>query len=145
MFVLILPTLVVALPIILIETIKKEKFDSYGERFGLSLVAYVAIFILISLGAASCWPWFTYEKDSFIYFCAQFGVMLALMGSLVGIYYLFVWIVNSIKDKILYTKNEEGRKVYREKRESRPNIVIEFIKAKYKNYCPRVEWYNQKS
>jgi hypothetical protein len=48
MFVLILPTLVVALPVILIETIKKEKFDSYGERFGLSIVAYVAIFILIS-------------------------------------------------------------------------------------------------
>ena len=144
MFVLILPTLVVALPVILIETIKKEKFDSYSERFGLSIVAYVAIFILISLGAASCWHWFTYEKDTFIHFCAQFGVMLALMGSLVGTYYLFVWVVNSIKDKILYTKNEEGRKVYRERREPRPNIIVEFVKAKYEKNCPRVEWFNQK-
>jgi hypothetical protein len=137
--------MILALPVILIETIKKEEFTTYSERFGLSIVAYIAIFILISLGAASCWPWFTYEKNTFIHFCAQFGVVLALMGSLVGIYYLFVWIVNSIKDKILYTKNEDGRKVYRPKKEAKPNIIVEFIKAKYEKNCPRVEWFNQKS
>ena len=144
MLILILPTAIISLPIILIETIKKEEFTTYSERFGLSFIAYVLIIALISIGAAACWPWFTYSKNSFLDNCAHLGVMMFVFGFAYGIYSLLKWIFNSISDRITYTTNDEGRKVYRERREPRPNIIVEFIKAKYEKNCPRVEWFNQK-
>lgn len=144
MLILILPTAIISLPVILIEILKKEEFTTYGERFGLSFIAYVLIIALISLGAAACWPWFTYEKESFFDFCAHLGTMMFVFGFVYGIYSLLKWIFNSIRDRIVYTTNNEGRKVYRPSREPRPNIIIEFIKAKYEKNCPRLEWFNQK-
>ncbi len=37
----------------------------------------------------------------------------------------------------VYGKLSSGKKVYKEKS---PNILSEFVKAKYKKYCPRIDW-----
>jgi hypothetical protein len=57
---------------------------------------------------------------------------LVLLGSV-----LAAWIIVSFKEKYDDIMDSRGRKP---RKEPKPNLIVEFLKAKYHRYCPQITW-----
>jgi hypothetical protein len=110
-----------------------------GERMFHSVVVYLLIFVLLAMGAAVATLFTTLYKGTFfgeIWFGGVvFWILLIGFGIIEGIKALIEYIKDSRK-----VYDEDGYRVYPDKK---PNLLIEFFKAKYNKYCPKIEWYNQ--
>jgi hypothetical protein len=72
-----------------------------------------------------------YTKDSLFFYFSMVGFVIWMSIIIFLIIHLTTFIINKIK----YRRN-----LINDDNENKPNIVIEFIKAKYNNYCPKIDW-----
>jgi hypothetical protein len=139
MYVLIIPYFIVSLPCLISDY--KEYFDSkkyywqsFNERFFVGLAFYFILFIIFLMLTALSHIFINYTKDSLFFYFSMVGFCFWLLG----IVFLIIHLITSISNKIKYRRNLINDDD--DDNEKKPNIVIEFIKAKYNNYCPKIDW-----
>jgi hypothetical protein len=145
MYLTIIPYFLVSLPVQVITKFRKKEIS---ETIGYTFFFYVLIFflivfislpvVLLSNGYPNLF-WETIFPASVVIWTA-----LLVFGVYVGIKYLKDQYEESKKmydefGGVYYGVDEFNRKIY--VRPSKPNILVEFIKAKYNKYCPKINWY----
>lgn len=102
-----------------------DRQDTYfNEGFKLSLVINILLICVVSMVGV----WFNYHNRVFFIF----GILGYMVLVVVGAYFISEW-----RKKRSVNKNNPYK-------EPRPNILVEFIKAKYNRYCPKIEWDSKK-
>jgi hypothetical protein len=108
-----------------------------GERLGISVGIYIALFILATLISAIAALFIKVEKDTLFEFLVVGGCLfwtgLIIIGGIEGVKYLREY---STTDKSYYSETE-NKWVYEK---TKVNLTTEFIKAKYNKYCPKIDW-----
>ena len=135
------PYSLVCLPMIVLElTDKGYKYSdtSTGKRIGMSVVAYFMLLAITSMVALICAFFVSPEKGSFYLSLSTLGAMMwviAIVISVVEGYKAFKdW---NYRRKIKYDEN--GRRIYTELK-PKTYLIVEFAKAKYNKYCPKIDW-----
>jgi hypothetical protein len=127
--------------IVLELTDKGYKYSdtSTGKRIGMSVVAYFLLLAIASMVALICAFFVSPEKDSFYLFLSTLGAMIwviAIVISVVEGYKAFKdW---NYRRKIKYDEN--GYRIWNEPKQEKTYLVVEFAKAKYNKYCPKIDW-----
>ena len=67
------------------------------------------------------------------------GVMVWVIAIGFGIYYGVKSLAEYIKESRI-PRDEYGRIILPEPKEKKPNLIVEFVKAKYGQYCPKIDW-----
>jgi hypothetical protein len=139
MWILIVPYTILSLPYIVVYK-GKDNSDSFGEKPVTGFFIYCILGLVLSmLFSISIFFVGFYPKDTFLLNFQTLGSLLWMIAILFGGYCLIIWLVEKYKDsKIKYDEN--GVRIFRPKNEKDPNILIEWIKASYNKYCPRIEW-----
>lgn len=141
-WVLLIPVVVITLPVTLgeIRSLKQSNYEKYNlsMRFGMSFLIYLIIFLVFVLLTPLSLFFTTVEYNSVLGSFVVGGVM----GWVLIICCSIGWVYGKVRDHIRNKKrnaqwDNDGKRIIRGKR---PNIIIEFIKAKYNRYCPKIEW-----
>ena len=107
----------------------------------IGILMYTAVFCVFCLGVTISSIWITYYQGTNLYgfYVSGFIIMFGLL--VVGIILLFRELKERRRQKRrerLY--DEEGNYIYSEYEPEKPNIFVEFIRAKYNKYCPKIDW-----
>lgn len=140
MYIVIVPYSIFCLPIVIWELFDKgyENGDRQcGERIGLSIGVYIALFVATCLSSAIGWFFFDYTKDSFWEVTAVGGVLFWAVGIGICAWQLFKYLGEKAVENKHYYDEEKGEYVTIK---SKPTLVAEFVKAKYNKWCPRIDW-----
>ena len=141
-----IPYSLVCLPMVIMElTDKTYKYgdNSTGKRIGMSTIIYFMIFLLSSMISLICAFFISPEKDSLYLYMASLGAMIWVVAIVVG----GVEGYKAFKDwnyrrKIKYDEN--GYRIWDQPKEEKTYLVVEFAKAKYNKYCPKIDWVDKK-
>ena len=122
--------------------------DSPGERFFLGLIAWVILCICVAVLSPIVLFWATPEKDSVLWNLISAGFAVWVSIIILGITLLYRHIKEKRDDAKWKNRNEGRQSIYDENghwvgyryEEPKPNVLLEFIKAKYNKYCPKIEW-----
>ena len=125
------------IPVYIIKKISKDtETGSLGVKALIGFLLYVALLFLFSIGVFISSIWITYRINTIMYQLFVGGgivlTVICLGSSYIGITYLIKYMKNK---SIKYDEN--GIKVTAQEN---PNLVAEFIKAKYNKYCPKINW-----
>jgi len=116
---------------------------STGKRIGIGALVYILIFFAGCMLSSIGWFFVLPAKDSFYYFAGTVGVLLwaaAIVVSVIeGFKALKEW---NYRRKIKYDEN--GYRIFNFHKEEKSYLVVEFAKAKYKKYCPKIDWVDKK-
>lgn len=142
-----IPYSLVCAPIIIMELFDGDGYryddNSTGKRIGFSALAYFMLFCVICMISFIGWFFVTPEKDSFYMFLGTVGGMIWIVSIIVGViegYKVFKeW---NYRRKIKYDEN--GWRIYDSHKEEKTYLVVEFVKAKYNKYCPKIDWIDKK-
>jgi hypothetical protein len=148
MWIMIIPIGIISLP----TTLVKNDLDSWGERFSFTFFLWVFMFIVfIMLFSPITYFFFGWFPRNTVFESWQIlGIVLwgglALIGSIFGI----IRLITRRREKkrnlnLKYIWDEHGDYIENPNYapyEKKPNITIEFIKAKYNKYCPKIDWEN---
>jgi len=114
--------------------------------FGIALG--LCLYLVACLGVFISAAWITYYKPTLLYnmYCAGGVIAIAvpIIAAIFGTFYL----IGIYKDKkrerdYQYMWDENGNYIPLEDRVyPKSNIIVEFIKASYKKYCPKIDWKN---
>ena len=149
MWITILPFTLITLPAQVITKFNKKTF---GESFGYTFAFYFVSFVLMVLAALPISFFTTFAVggfwDNMRNGSILFWFLVIVVALCCTIKYLFIWIKEGVK---LYDNNgdryygydSEGNKIYYKTK--KPNIVAEFIKAKYNKYCPKIDWQDERN
>jgi tellurite resistance protein TehA-like permease len=140
MYLVLIPYVIVCLPVVLIDLFSKEQngmADNHGSRFFASVVMYIGLFVVASLLYSPTLFWFMNEKESFFGILQFTGAVFWVIGAFVGFIFLIMVSYKAIQSKIL-----DMRFPYNIG-EKKPSLVVEFVKAKYNKYCPKIDWEDQ--
>jgi apolipoprotein N-acyltransferase len=96
---------------------------------GVLLYGFGFMFFLICVFISSYW--ITYYQGTSMYQFYIFGGLITLILGVASGYLLVKYLINNRKFK---------RKFNNEYVEQTPNLVVEFVKAKYNKYCPKITW-----
>jgi hypothetical protein len=139
---IVIPYSLFCIPVILMELFDKtyEVTDnSTGKRIGYSLLTYFLLFLAVCMLSFVGLFFIEPEKDSFYGFMGTIGALLWVTGIIIGI----IEGVKAFKEwnrtrKIKYDEN--GYRIWNQPKEEKTYLVVEFAKAKYNKYCPKIEW-----
>lgn len=141
-----IPYSLVGLPSIIMEITDKDyKYNdvSTGKRIGIGALVYILIFFVGCMLSSIGWFFVLPAKDSFYYFAGTVGFLLwvvtIVIGVIEGFKALKEWNYNR---KIKYDEN--GWRIYDSHKEEKTYLVVEFAKAKYNKYCPKIDWIDKK-
>lgn len=110
-----------------------------GERLGISVLFYGIIFILFLMINVIVRVFVDYDPNSNFSNLLGPGIMIWVIVICVGVYEGVNALVKHIKQsRIKYDK--DGYRIYPEAKEKKPNLIIEFVRAKYGKYCPKIDW-----
>lgn len=125
-FLVLIPNFVLQLPLLISDLFTTDKFEENkpGEYRMFGLISWITL-VLTGLYIYSVIHWFkmmfnAYSYDQGLAICGI--IITSIFVGIIAIWRLFVY----LKDR-----------PYKEKQ---PSIVKEFIKAKYNNYCPKIDW-----
>ena len=93
--------------------------------------------MLISLGVNILF----YFVTSMVGMWFDFSNQALLVGGIVGwglAVAFFIFVLH--EEGYFERKRKHKPPTYKEPKEAKPNILIEFIKAKYNKYCPKINW-----
>ena len=110
-----------------------------GERFGISLLLNGIIMMLFLMINVVVWFFVDYTPKSIFSELLGPGAMLWVVAIGFGIYYGIKALHEYIKEKRI-PRDENGYRIYPEYKEKKPNLIVEFAKAKYGKYCPKIDW-----
>lgn len=145
MWIFILPISIISAPLIIA---KQKQADWFVRIIGgifiwfLVFVAFLALFPITYF----FWGWFSPNTTFRIWQGTGIFIWMLMIvcSAILGTFYLitryrdkkrssqYEWVWDDYGD---YVRNHKYR-LYEEK----PNILIEFIKAKYNRYCPKIDW-----
>jgi hypothetical protein len=137
-----LPLFVSTLPYEIIYFKSRENDEKISNRIFVSFIIclfFWAAFCLLSVFSLI----FGYRPvhESGMYYSIGTGILGWLIIIPIVSYHGIKYLIQKAKEpKRIY--DEEGRLVIQGKR-TKPNIVVEFVKAKYNKYCPKIEWKNE--
>jgi hypothetical protein len=139
---IVIPYSLFCVPFILMELFDKNyKFtdNSTGKRIGYSLLTYSLLFFVGCMLSSIVWFFIQPEKGSFYNFMGALGFLLWVASIIIGVvegYKAYKeWNYNR---KIKYDEN--GYRIWNQPKEEKTYLVVEFVKAKYNKYCPKIEW-----
>jgi hypothetical protein len=138
----IVPYSLVCLPMIVLElTDKGYKYsdNSTGKRIGMSTIVYFILFAISSMVSFICVFFVSPEKDSFYLYLSTIGAVIWVIAIVIGVvegYKVFTeW---NYRRKIKYDEN--GYRILNPPKQEKTYLVVEFAKAKYNKYCPKIDW-----
>lgn len=108
----------------------------------LGFLIYGAIFIIASLFVFFSAYWITYYEKDILYGMYVGGLVAFVIGLGASIAFGIKYLIDKRKEKLKefiwdefgdYVKNPDYI-------EPKPNLLAEFIKAKYHKYCPKIDW-----
>lgn len=106
--------------------------NSVGKRLGYGIGIYFMLFVGWCLLSVFSLLFTTVESKTFLEFCVILGTLFWFILIFIGLIGL---VERNKQRKIKYDEN--GRRIWEE---PKPNLFIEFIKAKYNKHCPRIDW-----
>ena len=131
------------IPIWIIEKFDKGNSDIpvIGKAF-VGSILYGCLFLVFCMGVTISSIWITYYQKT-VWFQWYIGGFLVMFGLLVaGVILLFrMWKDKRYQKRLDSSWDENGNYIPIEDR-VKPNIIIEFVKAKYNRYCPKITWKN---
>jgi hypothetical protein len=110
-----------------------------GERLGISVGVYIALFAITALISAIVALFIKVDKGSWFEF-------LVVGGCLFWAALIVIGVIEGVKHLREYTTTNDS--YYDEQQDkwvvkkTKVNMTAEFIKAKYNKYCPKIDWYN---
>ena len=105
----------------------------------IGLIVYLALYLIFCVGVTISSLWLTYSKDSSWYgryIVGWIGIVSTLICLI--IYGIMEWKKQLHIKKIERRYDAEGN--YLPIEDEKPNIIVEFVKAKYNKYCPKIDW-----
>jgi len=138
MWFFILPYTILSLPIILID-LRMEEERSTWERAGMGFIFWFILAMIICMLS-----WFGLffakpEKNGIWSFMLVSGFIGWGASIVLGIVALFKWAREKWENRhVKYDAN--GRRIWERVKEKEPSIIVEFVKAKYNKYCPKIDW-----
>ena len=139
MYFAIIPYTLFSIPVLLINAFTKEGFENPWQRLGFSALIYVFLFLGWSILFVPYYfyTWGAVDAVGFWEALVSIGVLLWIVGILAGAYYLLKFVFKMFSRGVVAAVDSiKPSKDVREK----SNMLAEFIKAKYKKYCPKIEW-----
>lgn len=124
-----LPSMVLLIPFLIVATFNKNAlFFVKDNKYGAILVGfilYIALFVLmcIIIFFLTLFNVIPYVDGSNIAHLQIWGGIFSFFGFVSGIVYLSKYLAERKKTKV-----------------KQPNIITEFVKAKYNKYCPKIDW-----
>jgi hypothetical protein len=135
-YIIALPVLVLTLPYELIRLFKKDKEEMdmpLLPRIISTVVFAIALFVIAALLAPiSLFFGYSPIESSGFNSMINGGIFLWFIGGIVGLVYGITYLVDKYKNRSKVIKEAKSE-----------NIVVEFVKAKYNKYCPKIEWVNK--
>jgi hypothetical protein len=146
-WILVIPYGIFTLPsILLFELFSKDYKNGdkkTGERFAISLAIYIGLFLLLCMISAITTMFITLHHGTLFGEIWAAGILIWVVIIAVSIFFGIKALIEYIKDgRKVYDEN--GYRIYSKTKEKKPRIIIEFIKAKYNSYCPKIDWTNNK-
>ena len=141
-FVLAIPIFVLTLPFEIIRLFAKTTREDFNDVpiWGRLFMSALTILFLICVAAVlvpiSLFFGYVPEQGTLIEDLFILGTFIWIVAFIFGSIRLFEY----LKDR--YDSNSGNRKRNKVKGD---NIVVEFAKAKYNKYCPKIEWVNNKT
>jgi hypothetical protein len=124
---------------------KLDKSDTAGipviGKAFIGAILYACLFLVFCIGVTISSMWVTYYTGT-IWWQWYIGGFIVMFGLLV---FGVILLARMLKDRRYQKRLEErwdenGNYIPRE--ENKPNLLIEFVKAKYNRYCPKITWKN---
>lgn len=140
MWLLIVPYSILSLPVIIIERLDRSRCHSTGERAGMGFILWFITFMLICMITLIA-PIFIGlpTKDTLYMQLFATGTIGWLFAITIGIYQGIQYLKRKWERRnIKYDAN--GYRIWDEPVEKQPNIIVEFVKASYNKYCPKIDW-----
>jgi hypothetical protein len=145
MYLTIIPYTLISIPVVVYDLFDKQYENGdrkTGERLGISVGVYIALFILATLISAILALFIKVEKNTLFEFLVVGGCLfwtgLIVIGVIEGVKHLREY---STTDKSYYSETEK-KWIYEK---TKVNLTTEFIKAKYNKYCPKIDWVSNES
>jgi hypothetical protein len=138
MWILIIPYTILALPYIFTMGKLDPIGNSFGEKPGSGIVLWLMIYLFSVMVFSLSLFWYSFPEGTYFSSMQILGILLWMLGLAVLLYNGIIWAIEKYKrSKIKY--DEDGYRIW-EHAEEKPSIIIEFIKAKYNKYCPKINW-----
>ena len=102
-----------------------------GAKAVMGALLYGFVFMIFMIGVFISSFWVTYYIKTTMYqfyFCGGFITLI------LGVTGIVLWV------KYLIDNRKYKRKFNNEYVEEKPNLIVEFVKAKYNKYCPKITW-----
>jgi len=125
--IILIPNFIIQLPILIYHIFQDKedyKSDTAKDNRGIGTGIWLGLIVL------SGYLYLHYHMVKAVFNAYSYDSDLAAIGTIIDIVFLLVFLV------LWYS---EWRKA-NPKEEKPPGVVQEFIKAKYNNYCPKLEW-----
>jgi protein-S-isoprenylcysteine O-methyltransferase Ste14 len=112
----------------------------------MGFLMYGIIYFLISFGVFISAYWITYYEGSLGFNLYGSGAIITVVAGVA----LIIWGIITLKNRIRDRRTK--RTIWDEELweyvpnpdyvEPRPNLLVEFVRAKYNKYCPKIDWKN---
>jgi hypothetical protein len=141
-YILFIPWSIISLP----TRVFHIEADNGAERFITSIFGWSVTCVLLCMIFSVTAFWGFYDEKTFLGGIQRTGICSFLAISSVSLIFGIIHLVKCIQDK----KRENHKQFIWDNFgnyiknpayvEPRPNIIKEFIKAKYNKYCPKIDW-----
>lgn len=146
-WILVIPYGIFTLPSILLFELFSKGYKNgdkkTGERFAISVAIYIGLFLLLCMGSAIATMFTTLHRGTFFGEIWLVGIMIWFVIIVCSIWFG----IKSLIEYIQYSRrvyDEDGYRIYGKPKDEKVRIIIEFIKAKYNSYCPKIDWTDKK-
>ena len=125
-----IPNFILQLPILFCNLFTNKTKDNPKEQRENGFFIYMGLVFLFIYCIG------TYNMIKAMFNCYSYNEDLADSGVIIN--GLILTVLTTILCCIL--KNKHDERIYDDIGEKEPNIIKEFIKAKYHKYCPKIDW-----
>ena len=140
MYLTFIPYVWLSIPVVVYDLFDKQYKNGdrkVGERLGISMGVYIALFIFVTLISAILALFIKVEKDTLFEFLVVGGCLfwagLTIIGVIEGVKHLREY---STSDDSYFDEQQDKWVT----KKAKVNMTAEFIKAKYNKYCPKIDW-----
>jgi ABC-type transport system involved in multi-copper enzyme maturation permease subunit len=143
---------VILSPILLPTWIVRKVTNDFDENVPIGpyalmgLLIYGAIFAVIGIGVFISSYWITYYQQTLGYSFYVTGEAITIIGSIGSITWGILELKSRIRDRrtkrTIWDDNIGDYVPNPHYEEPKPSLLVEFIKAKYNKYCPKIDWEN---
>jgi len=143
MYLTIIPYTILSLPYMMMRG--GDKSSTWGEKPFSGTLIWIGLGLILSmLFSLTIFFGWDFPVNSFAGHTQIIGLLLWVVAIGFSIIYGSFKLVDMYKEsKIKY--DEDGYRIWEPKKAKEPNLLIEFIKASYNKYCPRIDWTSKNS